>query len=206
MRHDLDNPNTNSNGGRYHGNGSSLSPIQKAKVSLMNGHSYLPNGTPTPHSNGSTPVTVKLRSSDYFGHDREEMTRLIIQGLNDLGYQDASSSLVHESGFELECPSVAAFRHAVLHGEWSEAETLLFGLHPLGSETLSNESNGNTAYHDQGLLLAEGANKNELKFKLRRQKYLELLEQRDLGSALMILRQELTPLDQDTAQLHALSR
>ena len=206
MRHDLDNSILNSNGGRYHGNGSSLSPIQKANVLSKNSHSYLLNGNSTSYTNGSTPVTARLKPPKYHGHNREEITRLIIQGLNDLGYRDTAASLVQESGFELECPSVAAFRHAVLQGEWSEAETLLFGLHSSAPGHWSNGSNGDMMYHDEGLLLAEGANKNELRFKLRRQKYLELLEERDLGNALMVLRQELTPLDQDTAQLHTLSR
>jgi hypothetical protein len=56
------------------------------------------------------------------------------------------------------------------------------------------------------LILAEGADKHEMLFRLRQQKFLELLEERDLATALMVLRQELTPLNHDVAQLHALSR
>src|SRR5205823_2032089 len=64
---------------------------------------------------------------DYFGHDREEVTRILIQSLNDLGYSGAAAQLSRESGFELETPIVAAFRNAVLQGDWVEAEQLLFG-------------------------------------------------------------------------------
>lgn len=44
-----------------------------------------------------------------------------------------------------------------------------------------------------------------LKFLLRQQKYLELLENRDLNTALTVLRSELTPLKRDIGRLHALS-
>ena len=205
MRHDPETHTPASNGARYNGNGSTISPLQKSKLAAStNGHSYGPNGHSTNYTNGSTPVTAKLRRPSYYGHDREEVTRLIIQGLNDLGYRDAAARLIHESGYELECPSVAAFRHAVLEGEWAEAEGLLFGNSQSDSGGVSL-NNGDSVHH-QGLLLAEGANKDELKFQLRKQKYLELLEDRDLGAALMVLRQELTPLNQDIAQLHVLSR
>ena len=68
--------------------------------------------------------TVKRPSSTYFGHDREEVSRLLIQALLDLGYDSTAANLIQESGFELEDPTVAAFRNAVLQGEWAEAEAL----------------------------------------------------------------------------------
>jgi hypothetical protein len=55
-------------------------------------------------------------------------------------------------------------------------------------------------------VLAEDADRNEMLFYLRQQKFLELLEARDLASALGVLRQELTPLNFDVERLHALSR
>lgn len=66
-------------------------------------------------------------------------------------------------------------------------------------------SNGESC-HYAGLKFADGADQDELKFRLREQKYLELLEQGDLSSALHVLRHELTPLHQDIAKLHKLSR
>ena len=206
MRHDPDNTNASSNGARYHSNGSSASPLPKPKSSSsVNGHAYVVNGHSTAYTNGSTTGNVKLKRPTFYGHDREEVSRLLIQALNDLGYQESADKLVQESGFELERPSVAAFRHAVLQGEWTEAESLLFGTHPLDEGGGVSINNGDGMHHE-GLLLAEGVNKDELKFQLRMQKYLELLEERDLGGALMVLRQELTPLDQDITQLHILSR
>lgn len=100
---------------------------------------------------------------------------------------------------------MAAFRHAVLQGEWSEAESLLFGSTEPDDGGGVSISHGDSRRH-AGLDFADGVDFDELKFRMREQKYLELLEARDLGNALMVLRQELTPLNQDTAKLHLLSR
>lgn len=132
----------------------------------------------------------------YFGHKREEVTRILIQALSDMGYHDAASSVSRDSGYELESPSVAAFRTAVLTGEWNEAEKLLFGATSAGD---------NPAEAGDGLVLAHGAEVNNMRFWLRQQKFLELLEQRDTARALVVLRTELTPLYQDTQKLHFLS-
>ena len=138
-----------------------------------------------------------MRSAIWQGHDREEVTRILIQGLSDLGYAEAASSLINESGYELESPSVAAFRSAILEGDWSEAENIL-----LGSTFAQDEIRDQ---YDNGLVLAEGASRGQMLFWIRQQKFLELLDQRDLSHALMVLRHELTPLDHDIHQLHALS-
>ena len=194
-----------SHGSRHQSNGSSRSPPRKPGYSSStNGHSSA-NGTSSPHQNGTSPSKAKARPSTYYGHDREEVTRLLIQGLGDLGYNDAADSLSRESGCEVEAPSVAAFRYAVLQGEWAEAEALLFGSNEAEDGGGVSISNGDSQHHD-GLRFAENANKDELKFRLREQEYLELLEERDLGGALMVLRQKLNPLNQDTSKLHDLSR
>ena len=206
MRLDSDKPNSASNGSRHNPNGSSSSHSNKTiPPSSTNGYSHATNGTSSSYTNGSTPLAAKLKSPTFYGHDREEVTRLLIQALNDLGYQGTASRLIQESGYELEGPAVAAFRHAVLQGEWSEAESLLFGSHQSDDGGGVSISNGDSMHHE-GLALAEGADRHLLRFQLRKQKYLELLEERDLGGALMVLRQELTPLNQDVAQLHNLSR
>jgi hypothetical protein len=124
----------------------------------------------------------------------------MIQGLLDMGYNGAAASLSHESGFELESPSVAAFRIAILEGQWTEAENLLLGS--------SDDIHGDGPYdrlEDNGLVLAEGADRGQMLFWMRQQKFLELLEQRELSLALMVLRQELTPLNHDVHQLHLLT-
>jgi hypothetical protein len=186
---------SNSNGtSRPFSNGSGASPLHKAAISnAANGRSSIAmNGSlnTNGHSGG------KLRPS-YFGHDREETTRILIQALADLGYNTAASSLIQESGFELECEPVANFRNAVLQGEWSQAEELLFG---------ASTEDGGVRINGNGLVLQEGVDKNVMRFRLRQQKFLELLEKRDTGGALMVLRRELTPLYQDTGKLHFLSR
>jgi hypothetical protein len=151
----------------------------------MNGSS-----TTNGHSNGKS-------RPPYFGHDREEVTRILIQALTDLGYNGAAANLSHESGYDLESPTVAAFRNAVLQGDWAEAEELLFG---------GSTEEGGVSISGTGLVLLEGVDKNVMRFWLRQQKFMELLEQRDTGRALMVLRLELTPLYQDTGKLHFLSR
>jgi hypothetical protein len=131
----------------------------------------------------------------YFGHSREEVTRILIQALKDMGYQAAADSVSQESGYSLESPTVAAFRSAVLAGAWAEAEDLLRGA------TVAEENDGG----GNGLVLTSGSDKNAMRFWLRQQKYLELLEQRDTSRALTTLRGELTPLNHDRAKLHFLS-
>lgn len=187
------------------------------------------NGS-SPHTNGSTNgvhsngVGSGAITTPFYGHDREEVTRILLQSLSDLGYQDAAQMLSRESGYQLEIPSVAAFRSAVQAGEWDEAEALLFGSaetgevdggvslgnghSPSASRRKSRRSLGSANGHVQsGLPLAEGADVVSMKFLLRQQKYLELLEQRQVGSALTVLRKELTPLTpkRDIGRLHALS-
>lgn len=71
---------------------------------------------------------VQPPTADYFGHDREEVTRILLQSLWDLGYHRAAVKLEEESAFTLEAPEVSEFRQAVLKGEWNKAEKLLFSL------------------------------------------------------------------------------
>ncbi|KAK3365871.1 WD domain-containing protein [Lasiosphaeria ovina] len=121
---------------------------------------------------------------NYFGHAPEEVTRILIQALADMGYHDAAESVTRSSGYELENPTVAAFRNAVLNGSWSEAEALLS----------SNVVTGDRQHPGDGLVLAPGADRDTMRLWLRQQKFLELLEKRDNHQALAVLRSELTPL------------
>ena len=154
-----------------------------------------PNGTHKPAAalNGSSKPRVL---EDYFGHDREEVTRILIQTLSDMGYHAAAESVSRVSGFDLESPTVAAFRSAILEGSWSQAEGLLSGASISGERAFQT---GN------GLVLANGADRKLMRFWIRQQKFLELLENRETGPALAVLRTELTPLDQDVQKLHFLS-
>jgi hypothetical protein len=141
-------------------------------------------------------------NDEFFGHSREEVTRLIIQVLSDLGYRyllplflllslvymlirnsRASRTLSDESGFNTESNDVSEFRKAVLAGAWGKAESHL----------------SNIPLHENGSL-------GEALFLIREQKFLESLEDKDFTSALSILRTELSPLNINTEKVHNLSR
>ena len=119
-----------------------------------------------------------------------------------MGYSKAAATLSDESKYELESPTVAAFRMAILEGEWAEAESLLLGSPPTDVGQMQHVPENQ---YGEGLVLAEGADRSRMLFWIRQQKYLELLEKRELGMALMVLRQELTTLHYDTQQVHTLS-
>jgi hypothetical protein len=152
------------------------------------------------HTNGSKRAS---RPQTYYGHNREEVTRILIQSLYELGYDESASLLSSESGYELETSGVATFRSAVLGGNWPEAEKIL--MHSFQSASRPHSGDRKIS-PDQTLVLADDADMNEMLFYLRQQKFLELLEARDLAAALNVLRQELTPLNYDVNRLHALSR
>jgi WD40 repeat protein len=197
MRSDEPIAHSVSNGFGASSNGSTP---RKAAATSLNGHSSPhTNGSATSHINGTKKRVSPVRSPTYFGHNREEVTRILIQGLIDMGYRSAATSLSNESGYELESASVAAFRIAILDGQWTEAEGILLGS---GSDLAGERIQG--PYGD-GLVLAEGSDKGQMLFWIRQQKFLELLDARELGMALMVLRQELTPLHHDVHQLHYLS-
>ncbi|KJZ68099.1 hypothetical protein HIM_12509 [Hirsutella minnesotensis 3608] len=193
-------------GGEASGQSNGSATRSNGSVATASQHATMPGFTNGTHkgalsTNGSllgdkgSPRTGDQPPSTYFGHNREEVTRILIQALSDMGYQAAAESISRESGFDLESTTVAAFRSAVLTGAWAEAEKLLAG----AALTDSRASGGN------GLILAAGSDRNVMRFWLRQQKFLELLEQRDTSKALMVLRGELTPLYQDTSKLHFLS-
>ncbi|KAI1284659.1 WD40-repeat-containing domain protein [Xylaria sp. FL0933] len=135
-------------------------------------------------------------SGKYFDHDREEVTRILIQALSDLGYHSAAQNVIETSGYELENPTVASFRTAILEGDWVGAEELL-------DVTVSPGDVGGP--NSSGLVLATGADRNVMRFWIRQQKYLELLERKEPDKALMVLRNELTSLYHDTPKIHFLS-
>lgn len=167
--------------------GVSTNGTHKGPVTSLNG---------SHQQNGKQPSGESEPTATYFGHDREEVTRMLIQSLSDMGYHSAAQTVSRDSGYELESPTVAAFRSAVLDGSWTEAEQFLFGAASAGDDP------GRTG---NGLVLVAGADRDAMRFCIRKQKFLELLEQRDHRQALSILRTELTPLNQDAQQLHALS-
>ncbi|EHA23312.1 hypothetical protein ASPNIDRAFT_129928, partial [Aspergillus niger ATCC 1015] len=195
---------SSTNGSSHTLNGSNASPSQKtAFAHSLNGQTSFTASNGDVRTNGSQKASVGPPS--YYGHDREEVTRILIQALFDLGYDGAATLLSKESGYQLESPAVATFRNAVLEGRWTEAEHILVqSFYPDRGGWRSNT--GDQASNREKLVLVEDAQKNEMLFYLRQQKFLELLEARDLAAALIVLRHELTPLNYDIGRLHALSR
>lgn len=209
-------------------NGTSSSSHDKASIlNVLNGSS---NGKA--RSNGASHDTMegvrlpvsRNESPTFYGHDREEVARILIQGLHDLGYGQAAEKLSVESGFDLETRYASAFREAILDGDWAKAEALLSDTHATevggvgtrngsgsnGHSSQDTTPKGHVQHVQAGLPLSEDADKGEMLFWIRRQKYLELLEggieTGSLNDALAVLRQQLQPLHQDERQLHALSR
>lgn len=185
-------------------NGSSPLPRKNGFSSSTNGHSSPTNDTSSAHTNGFSSSATKQSAPKYYGHDREEVTRLLLQGLQDLGYNSSANRLCQESGYEVESPTVAAFRNAVLQGEWAEVESFLFGptTEPDGGGV--RISNGESR-HLRGLKFVNTVDSDQMKFVIREQKYLEFLEKQDTGRALMVLQTELQPLNWDRGRLNALS-
>ena len=125
---------------------------------------------------------------------KQELVRLIIQSLGDMGYSyvflilisiskisQSAQFLEKESGTTLESPNVIEFRKSIYQGNWNQVESLLSTL-LIPSQDLQN-----------------------VLFMIREQKYLELLEIGDLKSALHVLRHELAPLNIHFDKLHELS-
>ncbi|ORX90072.1 WD40 repeat-like protein [Basidiobolus meristosporus CBS 931.73] len=115
-------------------------------------------------------------------YKREEIVRIAIQALQDLGYGRTAQLLEEESGFNLENPQVTQFRKGVMDGDWAMVESLI----PV-------------------LELDQKKDVQKVQFLVKQQKFLELLEARDVAQALSVLRNELAPLSYDTARLHKLS-
>lgn len=213
MRIEADGTRSTSSGSSK-ANGAATNSLHKATIANVlngsnNGHSNSDNGSPV-FAKSSSGSSNGVLAGKWFGHDREQVTRILIQALGDLGYKSAANALSEESHFLLETAQASRFRHAILEGDWDEAERLLSDTNAEhfedGGVTLSslNGSNGND-HAGPGLALSPDASKAEMLFLIRQQKYLELLEQSDRAKGLTVLREELQPLHQDKRQLHALS-
>ncbi|KAG0029255.1 hypothetical protein BGZ82_008052 [Podila clonocystis] len=116
------------------------------------------------------------------GFDRVELARLMIQSLKALGYKQSAQTLATEAGCELESQAVTQFRECVLSGTWDTVEQL--------SEQLDIDPVDSLP---------------TVKFLIREQKFLELLEAGHIKSALVVLRSELTPLNKNMERVHTLT-
>ena len=113
---------------------------------------------------------------------QSEIVRLMVQELQHMGFGHSAATLEKEAGICLEAESIATFKTNILEGQWEQA-----------AENLAD------------LELAQGASVDFIKFLIYRQKFLELLEQGQVQEGLRCLRQEITPLKQDSSELHLLS-
>lgn len=193
IAHDANGPRPPSNKGGL----GAVSPNQHHSTSP-----HAANGTNgTVQSQRTSKETSKLTST-YYGHDREEVTRMLIQTLYDLGYPSAADELVGCSGYKLESPAVSSLKGAIIDGRWKDAERLVKqAVNASIEDGASNENAPKTT-----LLLSPGTNKTEMLFFIRRQRFLEELEKRQLHNALVILQKKLTPLDPGSEELHHLSK
>lgn len=121
----------------------------------------------------------RLDKTDY------EIVRLIGQHLKTIGLHRTAEVLIQESGCRLDHPAAAKFRQHVMDGDWSKADNDLNEL--------------------KSLLEGSSTSLSEMKFLLLEQKYLEYLEDGRVLEALHVLRNELTPLQHNTAKVHELS-
>ncbi|KAI9101155.1 WD40-repeat-containing domain protein [Phlyctochytrium arcticum] len=101
----------------------------------------------------------------------EELVRLIVQSLQDLGLKESAEAVQKESGTCLETTAVKEFRQGVLSGDWAAVEKLL--------PTMKIKLGDSDAVF----------------FLIRKQKYLEHLESRQISQALSVLREELAKMD-----------
>jgi WD repeat-containing protein 26 len=110
-------------------NGKGLNGNHPHDLKAMNGNGshngVIEDGSETSSFAMLGPSTPK---SSYQGHDREEVTRILMQALSDMGYHKAASTLESESEYALESQDVSQFKIAVLQGDWRKAERLLLRL------------------------------------------------------------------------------
>lgn len=131
-----------------------------------------------PETNGGPLPTLKMTRTD------EDTVRLIGQYLTTIGLDRTAELLMQESGCKLDHPSAAKFRQHIMDGDWSKAD------HDLNDLECLLDSHGDLV---------------EMKFLILEQKYLEYLEDSRVLDALHVLRNELTPLNHNTAKVHELS-
>ncbi|KAK4686064.1 WD repeat-containing protein 26, partial [Tremellales sp. Uapishka_1] len=137
--------------------------------------------------------------------DREEVVRLMLQSMRDMGYSQAAEALELESGYILSTRSVADFEAAILGGRWEEALSLLpeLGI-PLPATSESSSSSSSIA-SGKTKANGNGTPADSARFLISTQKYLELLETNQPRKALVVLRKELAEVTSSPDLLHTLS-
>ncbi|WVQ93433.1 hypothetical protein IAU59_000504 [Kwoniella sp. CBS 9459] len=141
--------------------------------------------------------------------EREEVVRLMLQGLRDIGYHQAADVLEAESGYHLSTPAATDFQAAILGGRWSEALALLpeLGI-PMPAVTEPQSSRSSIASgKTKAVTLGKGTGSvsDQATFLIAQQKYLEYLEVGQQKKALSVLRSDLNRVARDSDVLHTLS-
>jgi hypothetical protein len=198
-------PGVVANGGSGAGTGNGT-PVSRA-----NGHGT-PSSAGAPHlsraataaesANGSATMTFK--DDDAFcGLDREQTTRLMIQALSTT-YPEVAENLKRESGYEVDAPIVGYFRKTILEGIWDQAEALVLNA-VVEDRSVAGEQQSPAQQRHEQLVLVPTADPRQMLFRIREQKYLEVVERDDTRKALDILRNEIVPVCPNTRELHLLS-
>jgi len=106
--------------------------------------------------------------------DKNELTRLIIQSLSDLGFENSSKALKNESGLELDSPIINSFVAFIKDGDFEQAEQII----------------------DELNLVDDSATvKKKIRYLIKREKFLEhLYLDPDNHVSLKILRNEIGTL------------
>lgn len=132
------------------------------------------NGTSATSSNSAATFNAESISQLFPEIDNNELTRLIIQSLSDLGFEKSSQTLKAESGLELDSPIINNFIAYIKDGDFQQAEEIIDDLN------LVDDSPGV---------------KKKIKFLIKREKFLECLYSETSGHiALKILRNEIGTL------------
>jgi len=128
------------------------------------------NGTSSPKSNGRSHhqyVTLKHEGTKRYDVRRAELVRILIQSLDNLGYEKSREMLEKESGICMDSSDVILFKRFILNGNWKKSIEMLPKL-PLR------------------------AGEHILKFEILKQKFLEYLCEDNINSAIQCLREEIT--------------
>lgn len=112
---------------------------------------------------------------------KQELVRIMIQTLENFGYNQTVKTLIEESHIKFENQNLQKFREHVLKGEWTQALELLsaLGLTP--------------------------ENTDKACFFIYEQKYIELVAAKQYNEAIHIMRNELTKYCKETERLHKLA-
>jgi len=119
---------------------------------------------------------------------KKSYVRILVQAMEELGYRNSAAALEREAGVRLKSDIVTQLQDAVLQGRWEEVEVLA----------------------RRGELGLSARQEALCRFVVKRQLFLELLEEDSVSAAMECLQVHLTPLatraGQDKEELHKLAR